>query len=156
MRRTPTGRAARQTLRAKACRRCENLVYTMAEKTKTVTLSATQRRQAGDGIFSAKANSHGGLNTLARGVQKAANGVRAGLLAFASSLCSDDLHSGATARDSHPLPYSPRSTRDTQTHLKELERDAPANASQVNTRASRSQKCSSEVECANLISTSLQ
>jgi hypothetical protein len=33
----------------------------------------------------------------------------------------DDLHSGATARDSHPLPYSSRSTRDTQTHLKELE-----------------------------------
>jgi hypothetical protein len=38
----------------------------------------------------------------------------------------DDLHSGATARDSHPLPYSSRSTRDTQTHLKELYFDRSA------------------------------
>jgi hypothetical protein len=40
----------------------------------------------------------------------------------------DDLHSGATARDSHPLPYSSRSERDTQTHLKEPRNvDVPLN-----------------------------
>jgi hypothetical protein len=65
-------------------------------------------------------NSHGGLNTLARGVRKlqTASGQVSWLCIVAFR--SDDLHSGATARDSHPLPYSSRSTRDTQTHLKEL------------------------------------
>jgi len=41
------------------------------------------------------------------GVQKLLH-VRAGLLAFASPANSEAIHSGATARDSHPLPYSPR------------------------------------------------
>ena len=85
-----------------------------------VTFSATRKRQAGDGIFAEKRISQGGLNTLARGVRKlqTASGQVSWLLH--RHFLSDDLHSGATARDSHPLPYSSRSTRDTQTHLKEL------------------------------------
>jgi len=42
------------------------------------------------------------------GVQKLLS-VQAGLLAlFIASKTGDELHSGATARDSHPLPYSPQ------------------------------------------------
>src|SRR5258706_11930280 len=82
-------------------------------------------------------NSHGGLNTLARGVRKlqTASGQVSWLLH--RRFRSDDLHSGATARASHPLPYSSLSTRGTQTHLKEL-RTMKAH---VTTRAGSSQKC---------------
>jgi hypothetical protein len=82
-----------------------------------VDLSATRKRQAGDGIFSEERETHSGLNTLARGVRKlqTASGQVSWLLH--RRLISNDLHSGATARESHPLPYSSRSTRDTLTHI---------------------------------------
>src|SRR5205085_10638256 len=66
------------------------------------------RRQAGDGIIFRKSrNSHCDLNTFSRAFKSCCN-VRAGLLTFASLTTSEVIHSGATARDSHPLPYSPR------------------------------------------------
>jgi len=64
------------------------------------------KRQAGDGTFFQQKNSHCGLNTFSRAFKSCCN-VRAGLLAFASPASREVIHSGATARDSHPLPYSP-------------------------------------------------
>ena len=72
-----------------------------------VTSSATQRRQAGDGIFFGKQNSHCGLNAFSRAFNKLQQ--RSGRSPdFASPLNGEVIHSGATVRDSHPLPYSPR------------------------------------------------
>jgi hypothetical protein len=104
-----------------------------------VTISATRKRQAGDGIFSWKRIPRSGLNTLARGVRKlqTASGQVSGFCIVTSP--SDDLHSGATARDSHPLPFSSRSTRDTQDAFKRTDVRLKTH---VTTRACRSQKCS--------------
>lgn len=64
-----------------------------------------EERQAGDGI-SFERRIPCGLNTFSRAFTSC-NSVPAGLLALFIAR-RDKLHSGATARDSHPLPYSPR------------------------------------------------
>jgi len=67
-------------------------------------------RQAGDGNLSLRRDFHGGLNNLARGVRKLQTAFgQVSWLLHRRFDGDDDLHSGATARDSHPLPYSPRS-----------------------------------------------
>ena len=84
------------------CHRTPNLV---SKNQNPVTFC--QRSAAGsDGIFYGRKFPVRPEHLFA-GVQNC-DSVPAGLLASASLKTSDALHSGATARDSHPLPYSPR------------------------------------------------
>ena len=70
-------------------------------------LPLRKTQQAGDGIFLERENSHCGLNTLCAKCPKLLSAFgQVSWLCFA--LAGERIHSGATARDSHPLPYSPR------------------------------------------------
>jgi hypothetical protein len=73
-----------------------------------VTSSATRSDRLATGSFSEEQKFPRDLNTFSRAFKSCCN-VRAGLLTFGFALhISEVIHSGATARDSHPLPYSPR------------------------------------------------
>src|SRR3989441_11222024 len=70
-------------------------------------LPLLKTHQAGDGIFVERENSHCGLNTLCAKCPKLLSAFgQVSWLCFA--LAGEHIHSGATSRDSHPLPYSPR------------------------------------------------